>query len=241
MYQVGLGGRMSFGNFCIYAFILFTFATTVNQQIALFSSFASEAKLQLYAAIFLFFNILFSGFIIPVLSIPKFWLFAYYWNPFQWAYTAFLVNEAYSGRYADPQEILKTTGVVTPNGNVLGWDWIWWSVLYLWVYFGLCSLLTVFGLCIASRGRMARAGGRKSSRSNEDSVQERTEASNYDLEDTFQPVTLSFQGLSYEVKASTSNERLKLLNNISGTYPARIECLLMEIDSRPRLLCSLPP
>ena len=217
--QVGLGGRLSFGNFCVYGFILFTFATTVNQQIALFASFASEAKLQLYAALFLFFNILFGGFIIPILSIPKFWLFAYYWNPFQWAYSAFLVNEAYSGRYEDPEEALATTGVVTPTGAVLNNRWIWWSILYLWIYFLVCSILTAFGLSIASKTRMATAAGSQSTSSKNDTEEDNsdeTETASYNLGEEIKPVTLSFENLSYEVKASTSNERLMLLNNIGG-------------------------
>lgn len=202
---------------------MFTFATTVNQQIALFASFASEAKLQLYAALFLFFNILFGGFIIPVLSIPKFWLFAYYWNPFQWAYTAFLVNEAYSGRYDDPRGILETTGVVTPSGAVLSKYSIWWSIFYLWIYFLVCSVLTSFGLSIASKTRMAKTGDHRSQtyknatdRIPDDKTEVDSDKIGKNIKE-IKSVTLSFQDISYEVKASTSNERLLLLNNISGT------------------------
>lgn len=44
---------------------------------------------------------------------------------------------------------------------------------------------------------------------------------------TFIPVNLSFQDLSYEVKASKGSEKLTLLNNVSGQFSAGRMCALM--------------
>ena len=43
---------------------------------------------------------------------------------------------------------------------------------------------------------------------------------------TFIPVTLAFKDLSYEVKASTGSEKLRLLSNVSGVFTAGRMCAL---------------
>jgi ABC-type bacteriocin/lantibiotic exporter with double-glycine peptidase domain len=43
----------------------------------------------------------------------------------------------------------------------------------------------------------------------------------------FKPVSLSFSDICYEVTASTSNEQLKLLNNVNGVFRAGRLCALM--------------
>ena len=92
-WMIGLGQRASASNFFVYLSILFVFASLMNQQMAMFASFATEAKLQVYSAITLFFAILFSGFIVPVDTIPSFFLFLYWLNPFAWAYNAALARK----------------------------------------------------------------------------------------------------------------------------------------------------
>ncbi len=47
---------------------------------------------------------------------------------------------------------------------------------------------------------------------------------------SFVPVSLSFRDLSYEVKASTSNENLILLKGVSGVFhPGRMCALMGEV------------
>ena len=201
---------------------------------AVFASFASESKLQVYAACFLFFSILFGGYIISGDAIPKYFIWLYYLDPFQWAYNALILNEVYSGRYENPQAILEANGFVDLNDAVLKGDWIWWGVLFLVLYFLSCTVLTAIGLTLSARRRLG--GGaivgaapelsddtNKSERGDSTKVASRAKLS-------FQPVILSFQDLSYEVKASTSNEKLVLLKEVCGVFrPGRMCALMGEV------------
>ncbi|KAG7358645.1 ABC-2 type transporter [Nitzschia inconspicua] len=230
-YMIGLGGRSDFWNFVSYALILFSFATLTNQQMAAFASFASESKLQVYAACFLFFSILFGGYIISGDAIPTYFIWLYYLNPFQWAYNALILNEVYSGRYENPQAILEANGFVDLKNAVLKGDWIWWGVLFLVMYFLTCTVITAVGLTYSARRRLG--GGAIVGAAPDDAAEGHSSVAAEDSTQTsivafsFQPVTLTFQNLSYEVKASTSNEKLQLLKGISGVFHPGRMCALM--------------
>lgn len=207
---------------------------------AAFASFASESKLQVYAACFLFFSILFGGYIISGDAIPKYFIWLYYLNPFQWAYNALILNEVYSGRYENPQAILEANGFVDLGDAVLKGDWIWWGVLFLVVYFLSCIAITAVGLAHSAKRRLG--GGAIVGAAPEDSNDECSSVFADDSSQvsmsrfSFRPVTLSFKQLSYEVKASTSSERLLLLNDISGIfYPGRMCALMGEVSAGPVL------
>lgn len=203
---------------------------------AAFASFASESKLQVYAACFLFFSILFGGYIISGDAIPKYFIWLYYLNPFQWAYNALILNEVYSGRYENPQAILEANGFVNLGDAVLKGDWIWWGLLFLVVYFLSCTTITAVGLAYSAKRRLG--GGAIVGAAPEDMNDECSSVSADDSTQvsmsrfSFRPVTLSFKQLSYEVKASTSSERLLLLNDISGIfYPGRMCALMGEVSA----------
>ena len=219
--MIGLGQRASASNFFVYLSILFVFASLMNQQMAMFASFATEAKLQVYSAITLFFAILFSGFIVPVDTIPPYYLVFYWINPFAWAYNALVVNEVYSGGEEDPAAVLVANGFVTADGQVFDRSWIGWSILYMIVYWLLCTIGTALGLTYW------RA---KSKGSSAPKTTERTEGENGTtpkIEIPFKPLILSFQNICYEVTASTSSDKLLLLKNVNGIFrPGRMTALM---------------
>lgn len=224
--MIGLGQRESASNFFTYLSILFIFASLMNQQMAMFASFATEAKLQVYSAITLFFAILFSGFIVPVGTIPPYYLIFYWINPFAWAYNALVVNEVYSGREEDPEAVLIANGFVTPDGEVFDRSWIGWSILYMIIYWGLCTIGTALGLTFwrsTSKGSSAP----KTSETTPEEDSEEENSSTGRIEIPFKPLTLSFQDLCYEVTASTSNDKLMLLEHINGVFcPGRMTALM---------------
>lgn len=195
----------------------------MNQQMAMFASFATEASLQAYAAVTLFFFILFSGFIIPIATIPTYYMVFYALNPFAWAYNALIVNEVYSGREENPVATLIANGVVRPNGEVFDESWIKWSILYMIFYWFLCTIGTALGL---SYWRATTKGFSAPSIS-ESGDQELSEVPENKIEIPFKPVTLSFHDVCYEVTASTSKERLLLLRNIDGVFHPGRMCALM--------------
>jgi ABC-2 type transporter len=213
---------------------------------AAFASFAAESKLQVYASCFLFFSILFGGYIISGDAIPKYFIWLYYLDPFQWAYNALILNEVYSGRYENPQAILEANGFVDLRDAVLKGDWIWWGVLFLVIYFLSCTAVTAIGLTYSARRRIGggsivgaapeEVGHGNSSVAGEDSAEATL------TRFSFQPVVLTFQNLSYEVKASTSNERLQLLKDISGVFhPGRMCALMGEVRDISCFFCGNLP
>lgn len=223
-WMIGLGQRASASNFLTYLCILFVFASLMNQQMAMFASFATEAKLQVYSAVTLFFAILFSGFIIPVDTIPPYYLIFYWINPFAWAYNALVVNELYCGREEDPEAVLIANGFVTPDGAAFTKSWIGWSILYMMVYWVLCTIGTALGLTYWR----ATSKGSSAPKTSEKIDEEGGETENGEkIEIPFKPLTLSFQDLSYVVTASTSSDKLVLLRNVSGIFrPGRMTALM---------------
>ena len=61
-------------------------------------------------------------------------------------------------------------------------------------------------------------------------VGEKVSEKNDDFNLPFTPVDLTFKNLVYEVNASTSGEKLRLLNEVSGTFTAGRMCALMGYD-----------
>ncbi len=222
--MIGLGQRASASNFFVYLSILFIFASLMNQQMAMFASFATEARLQVYSAITLFFAILFSGFIIPVDTIPPYFLVFYWLNPFAWAYNALIVNEVYSGREDNPEAILIANGFVTPDGQAFDRTWIGWSITYMIIYWILSTVATALGL---SYWRATSKVSSKPSTSDKTDDEYSSGRASNKIEIPFKPLTLSFQDLCYEVTASTSKEKLMLLKHINGVFRPGRMCALM--------------
>jgi ABC-2 type transporter len=79
-YMVGLADRESAANFFIYLSLLFVFALLMNQQLAVFASFASAGGLNAYGACIVLLLILFSGFIVVPDTIPMYYSWIYWWN-----------------------------------------------------------------------------------------------------------------------------------------------------------------
>jgi ABC-type multidrug transport system fused ATPase/permease subunit len=196
-----------------------------------------------YSAVTLFFFILFSGYIIPIATIPPYYMAFYALNPFAWAYNALIVNEVYSGREENPEAILKANGVVRPNGEVFDESWIKWSILYMTFYWFLCTVGTALGL---SYWR-ATTRGSSSPKTSESLDVNRSEELENKIEIPFKPVTLSFQDICYEVTASTSKEKMMLLKNVSGVFHPGRMCALMGasgagyVDCGPRQSCIATP
>lgn len=203
------------------------FAMVMNQQMAVFASFASESKLQVYGAVTLFFSILFGGYIIPLDTIPTYFYWAYWINPFAWAYNAMIVNEVYSGRYENPERLLIENGLVGPDGSPFSKDWIGWSLIFMGVFFLFCWILTALGLAYTRNSGEMVAPEKAELPMEKDVDGEQDASTTTRIDIPFKPVTLSVKDLCYEVTASTSNNKLMLLKNVNGIFhPGRL-CALM--------------
>jgi hypothetical protein len=224
-FMIGLADRESPSNFFTFLLILFLFSMVMNQQLAVFASFASEARLQVYGACTLFVAILFSGFILPPSTIPNYFVYFYWWNPFAWAYRALILNEVYSGRWPDPEAILAETGFFKHDGSLYEEKWIWWGILYMFFYFLFCCILTALGLTYTRN--TGEGVSPPTTHHHKDDTEENETATERRIEIPFKPLTLSFQDLCYEVTASTSNEKLMLLTKVNGIFRPGRMCALM--------------
>lgn len=222
--MIGLGGREGASNYFVFLSILFIFASLMNQQMAMFASFASEGKLQVFSAVTLFIAILFSGYIVPLDTIPNYYLPLYWLNPFSWAFNALVVNEAYSGRWEEPEFILAANGFVKEDGVVPDQSWIGWGITYMIVYWLICLIGTALGFTYSRAVTTSTAPPKKPLVERGRTI---SDSRSHRIEIPFKPLTLSFQNLGYEVTASTTNDRLKLLKGVSGIFRPGRMCALM--------------
>lgn len=220
-YTVGLAGRDELGNLFVYLAVLFSFAVLMAQQLSVFSSFATASGAQAYSACVILLMMLFGGFIVAPASIPDYYSFLYWLNPFAWMFRSLVVLEFRSDRWDDPESILERLGFTTQSGDPFGPEWIAYGFYFMVPYFFVCCLLTGVGLSTRA-GDSTSAAPRPIAKTVE--CEADTQEGNVDI--PFTPVTLSFHGISYEVPASTKRESLKLLENVNGVF-------------RPRRLCAV--
>jgi hypothetical protein len=195
----------------------------MQQQLAVFASFASAGDLIAYNAGVVLFLILFGGFIVPPETIPPFFSWLYWWNPFAWTYRALVVNEFNSGRWDDPGTLLSNAGFNDYSGSPYSHEWIPLSFCYTVPYSLACIVLSGLGLT-----------SRKSSETRPSSGEPRTRdakngkgGSRTEVQIPFTPVTMAFRDISYDVKALKADETKRILSNVSGIFrPGRL-CALM--------------
>lgn len=125
--------------------------------------------------------------------------------------------------WEDPDLILTQNGFVGVDDLPFGEEWVGFGCLYMVGYYLICCVLTALGL-----GYLRNTGGivppeKKPPVPEAASEDESPET----IEIAFKPLTLSFHDLCYEVTASTSKQKLRLLKNVNGLFrPGRL-CALM--------------
>ena len=140
-----------------------------------------------------------------------------------WAYRALIVNEYRSDEYTTEEgnEILSFTGFVDQDGNPFGKEWVAYSFLYMIPHTVLCMVLSALGLVYVRPSGDSAASDEMSGNSDDKS------SGTAEVQISFKPVTLSFEDICYDVKASTSNEQLRLLHNANGAFKSGRMCALM--------------
>lgn len=140
-----------------------------------------------------------------------------------WAYRALIVNEYRSDEYdtETADYILSFTGFVDQAGNPFGQEWVAYSFLYMILHTVLCMVLSALGLIYVRPSGDSAASDEMTGNSDDNS------SGNAEVRISFKPVTLSFEDICYDVKASTSNEQLRLLHNANGAFKSGRMCALM--------------
>lgn len=135
-----------------------------------------------------------------------------------WALQGLASNEFMSDKYAFTDgELFLTT-----RGFQLGRQWIGYSFLYIISFSLACTVMLGFVL------KYVRIEPEKQhAKKPKISIGSTVEKESGDFILPFTPVDLTFNKLVYEVDASTSNEKLRLLNEVSGAFRAGRMCALM--------------
>lgn len=174
----------------------------------------------------------FGGYIVFPEAIPNYYIWIYWMNPVAWLMQCLLSNEFMSEKYANvgvpPEAFLSTYGFQT------GTEWIGYPFLFMIPFALVCALVLTLVLrsvrieperAIIKKRNLVRSetSNEQASSSNEQETSEVPKEFNL----PFTPVDLTFDKIVYEVKASTSNQTLRILNEVSGVLRAGRMCALM--------------
>lgn len=215
-------------NYFIFMAVIVCYSILMNELLFVFATFArTKDMVQVASACLVFFFILFSGFIIAPDTIPLYYRWIYWYNPMAWAYRALIINEYRSIDYTQEEGdyILFFAGFVDRNGEPFQVEWIRYTFLYLLSH-TLISMIASSMLLQWVRVHNIAAV----SEDDMDSMKNQNGPPAASLSTTnisFKPVTLTFENICYDVKASTSNETLRLLHHVNGVFRSGRMCALM--------------
>ena len=134
-----------------------------------------------------------------------------------WALQGLVSNEFTSDKYEDGDLFLLSRGFQT------GREWVVYTFCYMIPFTIVMSAMLGVVLKYV-RIEPERPHMNKKNISIDHAA---LDASQRDFNLPFTPVDLTFSNLVYEVKASTGNETLRLLNEVSGVFKAGRLCALM--------------
>jgi hypothetical protein len=138
-----------------------------------------------------------------------------------WALQGLVSTEFNSNKYNGQGNIFLST-----RGFKTGREWIAYSFAYMIPFTLLCTVLLGFILTYV-RVEPEKQHIKKKPIVSMGPVCENDTEKEEKFNLPFTPVDLTFKDLVYEVNASTSSEKLRLLNQVSGTFTAGRMCALM--------------
>jgi ABC-type lipoprotein export system ATPase subunit len=167
---------------------------------------------------------LFGGFMVTPNTIPSYFLWLYWLNPVAWAFQALLINEFNSDKYASLPRMVNLATLFEKSDPALivflqtcGFKssrvWIVYSFVFLIPYILLCAAVLAFVLHKV-RLQPSRNAIKMSQAVPDD------DANSKEFDMPFTPVDVTFESLFYDVKASTGDEVLRLLNGVCGAFRA---------------------
>lgn len=219
-----VGLDLSAASFFIYLVLLICYTIGLKMMFGILAQILpKKANVQGVGTFIVLLATLFGGFIVYPNTIPTYYIWIYWANPMSWALQGLASNEFTSAKYADltfdGQNFLWSRGFQT------GREWIGYSFAYM-VPFTLIFAI-VLGIVlkyvriepeqVTVKKKKAVAIGKVAAK--------KEEGDDFNL--PFTPVDLTFENLCYEVKASTGDGKLKLLNEVSGAFVAGRLCALM--------------
>ncbi|KAL7552795.1 hypothetical protein ACHAWF_016049 [Thalassiosira exigua] len=176
-----------------------------------------------------------SGFIVYPAAMPYYWKWMFWVNPMMWSQQGMATNQFLSSKYSGytcdfsiENAIGEYNGEIHLGKNALedprGWqssgrEWVAYTFAFLLPYTLLFGVITWLAL------KYVRIEPERPHEEEGISIGTKKKSEEFDI--PFVPVDLSFEQLVYEVTASTSKDKLRLLNEVSGAFRAGRMCALM--------------
>ena len=216
-----VGLDLSAASFFTYLALLICYTIGLKMMFGILAqTLPKKANVQGVGTFIVLLATLFGGFIVYPNVIPTYYIWIYWSNPMAWALQGLASNEFMSAKYDD----LAFSGntFLWSRGLQTGRQWIGYSFLYMIPFTLFCSF--ILGIVLKYvRIEPEYAHLNKHSVS----IGQVPDKPDEDFNIPFTPVDLTFDKLVYEVKASTGDETLRLLNEVSGAFIAGRMCALM--------------
>lgn len=227
-----VGFALSAGAFFIYLCLLIVYTIGLKMFFGILAQvLPRKANVQGVGTFVVLLATLFGGFIVYPNAIPGYYQWIYWANPMAWALQGLASNEFTSSKYDDIY--LDGATFLSSRGFQTGREWIGYSFAYLIPFtFFFCVVLGIVLKYVRIEPEQAQIKKTKTVAIGK--IAEK--ASDEDMNIPFTPVDLTFEKLVYEVKASTGDETLKLLNEVSGAFVAGRMCALMGSSGVSRSL-----
>ena len=210
------------GSFFLYLLLLIAYTTGLKMMFSILAqTLPKKANVQSVGTFFVLIFTLFGGFIVFPDSLPNFYHWLYWINPFAWALQGLASIEFTSSKYDDlgvwRNTLLGARGFQTDRA------FVGYTFAYL-IPFTILSTVVLGFVLKKVRIEPTRASSKKIKQV---AIGDLPEKDSTEMNLPFTPVDLTFNKLVYEVLASTGGDKIRLLNEISGTFKAGRMCALM--------------
>ena len=185
--------------------------------------------------------VIFSGFTVQPDVIPNYLQWIYWANFFAWLLKGLAINEFQSGAYDNINPLSGETMGDTildrfgfsMNGEALQHEWVWHSLAFA-AGVGLISIIASTFFLTNVRYESGKPTDSSSSLTNTNdgaigggSVADAKAAADESFDLPFKKSSLTWKGIYYTVKASTSKESITLLNGVDGyILPGKMTALM---------------
>jgi ABC-2 type transporter len=209
------------GSFFLYLLILITYTTGLKMMFSILAfTLPKKANVQSVGTFLVLICTLFGGFIVFPDVVPTFYIWLYWANPMAWALQGLASIEFTSSKYDglgfNQAILLANRGFQTDRA------FIGYAFAYMIPYTVVCTIILGY-IMRTVRIQPERSHVKKKNVVIGALPNEKPE----DMNLPFIPVDITFANLVYEVMSSTGGDKIRLLNEISGTFKAGRMCALM--------------
>ena len=230
-YMVGLAPQPIY--YFLFLGIIFLFNVLMSEFLFIFSTFAAtRSMVQIACACVVFVFMLFCGFLIPPITIPSYFRWLYWYNPLAWAYRALVINAFRNDEYTreEADEILKRAGFVYNGDEPFDREWMAWAYIFMCghIFLSVLTSSIVLGsIRVQTKSSPSFESIEKVDVNHREDSKKNDGGGSHDVIIPFKPITLSFENVCYDVKASTGGEDIQLLHDVNGYFRAGRMCALM--------------